>query len=129
MKNRLPRSISTLEWENNFVSVYSKDNPNLLFNIFNWPWEARAQNGRLTSEDPETNLLISLLSYVNLFYRIHGRGISRINTRFKRIGTFWLMIKDGECTLISSEYQVLETKPFRWTHRRHDGKLWNLNNY
>ncbi|KAL0429775.1 UNVERIFIED_CONTAM: Pre-processing-splicing factor 8A [Sesamum radiatum] len=33
MKNRLPRSITTLEWENSFVSVYSKDNPNLLFSI------------------------------------------------------------------------------------------------
>lgn len=33
MKNRLPRSITTLEWENSFVSVYSKDNPNLLFNM------------------------------------------------------------------------------------------------
>ncbi|MQM16749.1 hypothetical protein Taro_049708 [Colocasia esculenta] len=28
MKNRLPRSITTLEWENSFVSVYRKDNPN-----------------------------------------------------------------------------------------------------
>ena len=33
MKNRLPRSITTLAWENSFVSVYSKDNPNLLFNM------------------------------------------------------------------------------------------------
>ena len=31
MKNRLPRSLTTLEWDNSFVSVYSKDNPNLLF--------------------------------------------------------------------------------------------------
>jgi len=33
MKNRLPRSITTLEWSDSFVSVYSKDNPNLLFNL------------------------------------------------------------------------------------------------
>ena len=31
IKNRLPRSVTTIEWENAFVSVYSKDNPNLLF--------------------------------------------------------------------------------------------------
>lgn len=31
MANRLPRSLTTLEWEDSFVSVYSKDNPNLLF--------------------------------------------------------------------------------------------------
>jgi hypothetical protein len=33
MKNRLPRSLTTLDWDNSFVSVYSKDNPNLLFSI------------------------------------------------------------------------------------------------
>ncbi len=33
IKNRLPRSLTTIEWESSFVSVYSKDNPNLLFNM------------------------------------------------------------------------------------------------
>jgi pre-mRNA-processing factor 8 len=33
IQNRLPRSITTIEWENSFVSVYSKDNPNLLFDM------------------------------------------------------------------------------------------------
>jgi len=33
IKNRLPRSVTTTLWENSFVSVYSKDNPNLLFNM------------------------------------------------------------------------------------------------
>ena len=33
LKNRLPRSITTFIWESSFVSVYSKDNPNLLFNM------------------------------------------------------------------------------------------------
>ncbi|VDN37530.1 unnamed protein product [Gongylonema pulchrum] len=33
IKNRLPRSVTTVEWENSFVSVYSKDNPNLLFDM------------------------------------------------------------------------------------------------
>ena len=33
IKNRLPRSVTTIEWENSFVSVYSKDNPNLLFDM------------------------------------------------------------------------------------------------
>jgi pre-mRNA-processing factor 8 len=26
-------------------------------------------------------------------------------------------------------YQVTRINPFWWTHQRHDGKLWNLNNY
>jgi pre-mRNA-processing factor 8 len=33
VKNKLPRSVTTIEWENSFVSVYSKDNPNLLFSM------------------------------------------------------------------------------------------------
>lgn len=33
MRNRLPRSITTLDWDNSFVGVYSKDNPNLLFSM------------------------------------------------------------------------------------------------
>ena len=31
VRNRLPRSLTTLDWDRSFVSVYSKDNPNLLF--------------------------------------------------------------------------------------------------
>lgn len=30
---RLPRSLTTMDWDNSFVSVYSKDNPNLLFDM------------------------------------------------------------------------------------------------
>ncbi|KAJ3162383.1 Pre-mRNA-processing-splicing factor 8 [Geranomyces michiganensis] len=33
IKNRLPRSLTTIEWEDSFVSVYSRDNPNLLFSM------------------------------------------------------------------------------------------------
>jgi len=33
MRNRLPRSVTTLDWDNSFVSVYSRDNPNLLFSM------------------------------------------------------------------------------------------------
>ena len=41
MKNRLPRSLTTLDWESSFVSVYSRDNPNLLFSLCGFevrPW-------------------------------------------------------------------------------------------
>lgn len=31
--NRLPRSLASLEWADAFVSVYSRDNPNLLFSM------------------------------------------------------------------------------------------------
>jgi pre-mRNA-processing factor 8 len=33
IRNRLPRSMTTMEWDHSFVSVYSKDNPNLLLSM------------------------------------------------------------------------------------------------
>ena len=33
VKNRLPRSLTTMDWNSGFVSVYSRDNPNLLFSM------------------------------------------------------------------------------------------------
>lgn len=33
VKNRLPRSLATMDWNAGFVSVYSRDNPNLLFSM------------------------------------------------------------------------------------------------
>lgn len=33
VKNRLPRSLASMEWNAGFVSVYSRDNPNLLFSM------------------------------------------------------------------------------------------------
>ncbi|RID66762.1 hypothetical protein BRARA_D01879 [Brassica rapa] len=224
MKNRLPRSITTLEWENGFVSVYSKDNPNLLFsmcgfelldllvkcenkiqtrikiglnskmpsrfppvifytpkeigglgmlsmghilipqsdlryskqtdvgvthfrsgmsheedqlipNLYRYiqPWEsefidsqrvwaeyalkrqeAQAQNRRLTLEDLEDSW---------------DRGIPRINTLFQKDRHTLAYDKGWRVRTDFKQYQVLKQNPFWWTHQRHDGKLWNLNNY
>lgn len=33
VKQSLPRSLTTIEWEDTFVSVYSKENPQLLFSM------------------------------------------------------------------------------------------------
>ena len=33
VKQSLPRSLTTIEWDETFVSVYSKDNPQLLFSM------------------------------------------------------------------------------------------------
>ena len=43
MRNRLPRSLTTLDWDNSFVSVYSRDNPNLLFSMVNFEARGAAQ--------------------------------------------------------------------------------------
>lgn len=31
--------------------------------------------------------------------------------------------------MVNFHFQILKQNPFWWTHQRHDGKLWNLNNY
>ncbi|CAM9141797.1 unnamed protein product [Lampetra planeri] len=251
IKNRLPRSVTTVQWENSFVSVYSKDNPNLLFNMcgfecrilpkcrtsyeefthkdgvwnlqneelldllvkcenkiqtrikiglnskmpsrfppvvfytpkelgglgmlsmghvlipqsdLRWskqtdvgithfrsgmsheedqlipnlyryiqPWESEfidsqrvwaeyalkrqeaiAQNRRLTLEDLEDSW---------------DRGIPRINTLFQKDRHTLAYDKGWRVRTDFKQYQVLKQNPFWWTHQRHDGKLWNLNNY
>lgn len=54
LQNRLPRSITTIEWENSFVSVYSKDNPNLLFDMCGF--ECRIlPKCRMASDDTTAN--------------------------------------------------------------------------
>jgi hypothetical protein len=45
MKNRLPRSLTTFDWDSSFVSVYSKDNPNLLFNMSGFEVSRRCSCG------------------------------------------------------------------------------------
>jgi pre-mRNA-processing factor 8 len=47
MRNRLPRSLTTLDWDNSFVSVYSRDNPNLLFSMVGFEARRRLLLGRL----------------------------------------------------------------------------------
>eukprot|EP01028_Stygiella_incarcerata_P001696 TRINITY_DN1308_c0_g1_i2.p1 TRINITY_DN1308_c0_g1~~TRINITY_DN1308_c0_g1_i2.p1 ORF type:complete len:2147 (-),score=420.47 TRINITY_DN1308_c0_g1_i2:810-7250(-) len=60
MKNRLPRSITTIEWDSSFVSVYSKDNPNLLFDMYGFEVrilpKCRALHGELVAKDGVWNL-------------------------------------------------------------------------
>eukprot|EP00536_Pseudo-nitzschia_multiseries_P007696 jgi/Psemu1/319191/estExt_fgenesh1_pm.C_1830010 len=52
MKNRLPRSVTTLDWDNSFVSVYSADNPNLLFDMCGF--EVRINPIKAIRRDPLT---------------------------------------------------------------------------
>lgn len=67
IKNRLPRSVSTLMWENSFVSVYSKDNPNLLFNMGGFECrilpKCRTTFGEFTHRDGVWNLQNEVLYY------------------------------------------------------------------
>ena len=97
--------------------------------------EALSQNRRLTLEDLEDSW---------------DRGIPRINTIFQKdrhtlaydkvlkysspiifkieifIGA---NLKGWRIRTEFKQYQIARNNPFWWTHQRHDGKLWNLNNY
>lgn len=76
--------------------------------------EANAQNRRLTLEDLEDSW---------------DRGIPRINTLFQKDRHTLAYDKGWRVRTEWKMYQILKNNPFWWTHQRHDGKLWNLNNY
>ncbi|CAI5475746.1 unnamed protein product [Closterium sp. Yama58-4] len=76
--------------------------------------EAQAQNRRLTLEDLEDSW---------------DRGIPRINTLFQKDRHTLAYDKGWRVRTGFQQYQFPKQNPFWWTHQRHDGKLWNLNNY
>jgi len=76
--------------------------------------EANAQNRRLTLEDLEDSW---------------DRGIPRINTLFQKDRHTLAYDKGWRIRTEWKQFQVLRSSPFWWTNARHDGKLWNLNNY
>lgn len=76
--------------------------------------EALQQNRRLTLEDLEDTW---------------DRGIPRINTLFQKDRHTLAYDKGWRVRMDFKQYQITKNNPFWWTHQRHDGKLWNLNNY
>jgi len=76
--------------------------------------EAIAQSRRLTLEDLEDSW---------------DRGIPRINTLFQKDRHTLAYDKGWRVRTEFAQFHVARYNPFAWTHSRHDGKLWNLNNY
>jgi pre-mRNA-processing factor 8 len=118
-----------------FRSGMSHDEEHLIPNLYRYmqPWlseftdsqrvwaeyalkrqEAMAQNRRLTLEDLEDSW---------------DRGIPRINTLFQKDRHTLAYDKGWRIRTDFKQFQMLRQNPFWWTHQRHDGKLWNLNNY
>ncbi|EGT53300.1 hypothetical protein CAEBREN_31265 [Caenorhabditis brenneri] len=118
-----------------FRSGMSHDEDQLIPNLYRYiqPWEAEfvdsvrvwaeyalkrqeanAQNRRLTLEDLDDSW---------------DRGIPRINTLFQKDRHTLAYDKGWRVRTEFKAYQILKQNPFWWTHQRHDGKLWNLNNY
>ncbi|ORZ34180.1 PRP8 pre-mRNA processing factor 8 [Catenaria anguillulae PL171] len=118
-----------------FRSGMSHDQDQVIPNLFRYilPWEsefidsqrvwaeyalkrqeAQAQNRRLTLDDLED---------------CWDRGIPRISTLFQRDRHTLAYDKGWRVRTDFKQYQILKVNPFFWTSQRHDGKLWNLNNY
>jgi pre-mRNA-processing factor 8 len=76
--------------------------------------EANTQNRRLTLEDLDDSW---------------DRGVPRINTLFQKDRNTLAYDKGWRVRTEFKTYQILKQNPFWWTNQRHDGKLWNLNNY
>ena len=75
IKNRLPRSVTTIEWDGSFVSVYSKDNPNLLFNMCGFECrilpKIRMTHEEFTHKDGVWNLQNEVCYTLSIYFHIN----------------------------------------------------------
>jgi pre-mRNA-processing factor 8 len=55
--------------------------------------------------------------------------VPRINTLFQKDRHTLAYDRGWRVRQEFKQYTLLKHNPFWWTHQRHDGKLWNLNNY
>ena len=76
--------------------------------------EAQAQNRRLTLEDLEDSW---------------DRGIPRINTLFQKDRHTLAYDRGWRVANEFKQYTIAKANSFSWTSNRHDGRLWQLNNY
>ncbi|KAF5102774.1 hypothetical protein D0Z00_000266 [Geotrichum galactomycetum] len=90
LKNRLPRSMTTIEWEDTFASVYSKDNPNLLFSMLGF--EVRILPKIRTENDVQVRDSVWNLSNqatkertAYAFLRVAEEDIAKFNNRIRQI--------------------------------------------
>ncbi|XP_004343829.2 pre-mRNA splicing factor prp8 [Capsaspora owczarzaki ATCC 30864] len=91
MKNRLPRSITTIEWEDSFVSVYSKDNPNVLFDMCGFEVrikpKIRSTGEELAHGDGVWNLQheVTKERTAQAYLRVSEEGITHFNNRARAV--------------------------------------------
>lgn len=91
IKNRLPRSLTTIVWEESMASVYSKDNPNLLFSMCGF--EVRILP-KIRSQSEEFSIKEGAWSLVNeqskertaqAFLRVDEKNVSAFHNRIRQI--------------------------------------------
>ncbi|MCJ1327412.1 pre-mRNA-splicing factor 8 [Thelotrema lepadinum] len=91
LKNRLPRSITTIEWDDTFASVYSGDNPNLLFSMCGFEVrilpKIRNQNGEFPEKDSVWSLVNNTTKErtAHAFLQVTEEDIQKFNNRIRQI--------------------------------------------
>ncbi|USW48965.1 Putative ribonuclease H-like superfamily, PRO8NT domain, PROCN domain, PROCT domain, MPN [Septoria linicola] len=91
MKNRLPRSMTTVEWDDTFASVYSRDNPNLLFAMNGFEVrilpKIRNQNDEFPTKDSVWALVDNATKErtAHAFLQVTGEDIAKFNNRIRQI--------------------------------------------
>ena len=91
LKNRLPRSITTIEWDDTFASVYSRDNPNLLFSMCGFEVRILPKCRNLNEEFPVKDSVWSLVDnaskerIAHAFLQVTEEDIQKFNNRIRQI--------------------------------------------
>lgn len=91
MKNRLPRSVTTIEWDDTFASVYSRDNPNLLFSMSGFEVrilpKIRNQNDEFPTKDSVWSLVDNSTKErtAHAFLQVTEEDIAKFNNRIRQI--------------------------------------------
>ncbi|EPQ63013.1 hypothetical protein BGT96224_A20818 [Blumeria graminis f. sp. tritici 96224] len=91
LKNRLPRSITTIEWDDTFSSVYSAENPNLLFSMCGFEVrilpKIRNQNDEFPVKDSVWSLVdnSSKERTAHAFLQVTEEDIAKFNNRIRQI--------------------------------------------
>lgn len=92
VKNSLPRSLVTIEWEDTMVSVYSANNPQLLFSMCGFEIRilprCRTENGEsYTLKDGVWNLVQESTKErtAQAFLRVSDQGIKEFENRIRQI--------------------------------------------
>ena len=91
LKNRLPRSITTIEWDDTFASVYSRDNPNLLFSMSGFEVRILPKIRNMSEEFPTKDSVWSLVDNTtkertaHAFLQVTEEDIQKFNNRIRQI--------------------------------------------
>jgi pre-mRNA-processing factor 8 len=91
LKNRLPRSVTTIEWDDTFASVYSRDNPNLLFSMSGFEVRILPKSRNLTGEFPVKDSVWSLVDNAtkertaDAFLQVTEEDVQKFNNRIRQI--------------------------------------------